>query len=85
MFGKKLFKTNWDKYDTEAYYNGDYVQIWIDREVFRGIMKLKERYGLSEYPTPFILRAFLYNAYKHKRHHLMKRVFRDLFLGGYKK
>jgi hypothetical protein len=85
MFNKRLIKPNWDKYDTEVYFDGDYVQIWIDREVFRGIMKLKEKYGLNEYPTPFIVRAFLYNAFKHKRHHLMRRVFKNLFFGGRKK
>jgi len=85
MFGKKRIKDTWTKYDTEVYFDGDYVQVWIDREVFRGIMKLKERYRLSEYPTPFIVRAFLYNAYKHKRHTIFRRLFRDLFLGEYKK
>jgi len=82
---KKLVKDTWDKYDTEAFFDKEFVQIWINRKLFREIMRLKEKYQLSEYPTPFILNAFLYSAIKHKRHTIMKYVFRDLFFGGYKK
>ena len=81
-FRKKLIKSDWSKYDSEVYFENDYVQVWIDRKIYREIMKLQEKYGLNGYPTPFIVRAFLYSAFKHKRHTIFKRLFRDLFFGG---
>jgi hypothetical protein len=36
-FRKKLIKSDWSKYDSEVYFENDYVQIWIDRKIYREI------------------------------------------------